>query len=235
MAASALPLKKRIRRLVGWWLAAHVGPPLLRLLCWSWRLERLHPERRVEAGPGGSRPIFALWHESIPLAVTGHDGCRFSVMISRHHDGELVSRVAERFGFRPARGSPKEGGATAVRQLLRIPPDWNPVITPDGPKGPAHEVAPGAVYLAGVTGRRLVAMGFAASRVWRAGSWDRMVLPKPFARVVVSYSEPMEVEREGVRDPEIRLAQARRLKECLDGVHREAEAALEELQGGEGR
>ncbi len=213
-------------------MAAHVGPPLLRLLCWSWRLERLHPERRVEQGSGGSRPIFALWHESIPLAVTGHDGCRFSVMISRHHDGELVSRVAERFGFLPARGSPREGGATAVRQLLRIPPDWNPVITPDGPKGPAHEVAPGAAYLAGVTGRRLVAMGFAASRVWRAESWDRMVLPKPFARVVVAYSEPMEVKRENVRDPEIRQAQALLLKECLGGVQREAEAALEESPGG---
>ena len=99
---------------------------------------------------------------------------------------------------------------------------------------PSSSAAPGAVYLAGVTGRRLVAMGFAASRVWRAGSWDRMVLPKPFARVVIAYSEPLEVAREGVRDPEFRDAQALRLKECLDGVHREAETALEDLQGGEG-
>jgi len=180
----------------------------------------------VSLNPNGDRPIFALWHESIPLAVTGHDGCRFNVMISRHHDGELVSRVAKRFGFRAARGSPKEGGSTAIREMLRIPPDWNPVITPDGPKGPRHEVAAGAVYLAGVTGRGVVAMGFAASRAWRAKSWDRMVLPKPFARVIVFYSEPLEIPKHGVRGAEARQAQAVRLREVLQKAHENAEAVL---------
>ena len=32
-----------------------------------------------------------------------------------------------------------------------------------------------------------------AQRAWRLGSWDRMLVPKPFARVRIAYGAPVEV------------------------------------------
>ena len=38
--------------------------------------------------------------------------------------------------------------------------------------------------------------GFAASRGWRLPTWDRMLLPGFFARIIVSFGEPMVIPKE---------------------------------------
>ncbi len=48
-------------------------------------------------------------------------------------------------------------------------------ITPDGPRGPRRQLAPGCVYLASKLGLPLVAMGFGYDRPWRVRSaWDQL-------------------------------------------------------------
>ena len=55
-------------------------------------------------------------------------------------------------------------------------------ITPDGPRGPARIAARGAVALARLSGRPILPLSWSASSCWRAGGWDRMMIPKPFSR-----------------------------------------------------
>ena len=64
---------------------------------------------------------------------------------------------------------------------------------PDGPRGPAHVVQPGTVMLAKLAGAPIVPLAYAASRCWRVRAWDRLVVPKPFARAVVTVGAPIEV------------------------------------------
>ena len=100
-------------------------------------------------------------------------------------------------------------------------------FTPDGPRGPLHSVAPGVVFVAAASRRPLLAAGFAVSRAWRARSWDRMVIPKPFARIVVAYDDSIGVpEAAAAREGAIQDAVCERLKQSLDHAEALAQEAL---------
>lgn len=144
-----------------------------------------------------------MWHQNVPAGSGVHRENGLSVLVSSHRDGEIIARTIRRMGYGVVRGSSSRGGARALRQMLgQMEPDQGLVFTPDGPRGPRHSVAVGAIYLAAVSGRPLIATGFAAKRCWRLSSWDRMEFPKFFTRVVVAYSPPIFVERAVMRDPE---------------------------------
>lgn len=137
--------------------------------------------------------IFCLWHEMmLPGAALAADrGIR--VLVSQSRDGELITQIIERFGFNAIRGSSSRGAVRAVREMARSSDAYNLAITPDGPKGPRRQFQPGAVFLASRTGLPLVPLGFAFSRQWRLRSWDKMVIPKPFARSAFFCGEPIHV------------------------------------------
>lgn len=229
MSEKPRPLAKRISRKLSLGLAVTLGPWLLRGLAATWRVRRLGAAESLDSG----RPLcFGLWHESIPAGVALHRHRGLTVMISSHHDGELITRIVERLGYRTARGSSTRGGLRALREMLRAAKDAaGLVLTPDGPRGPAHGVADGVLFLAASTGRPVVATGFAASRAWRAGSWDRMMLPKPFARVVVAYDDDLLVPRGALRD-DARMEEARAsLVERFGAAHRRAAEELQQWTG----
>ncbi len=129
----------------------------------SWRVRGgEHVDRLYRQG---RHVIIAFWHGQqlmMPLAYRGRD---LSILISRHRDGELVSRVVARFGFGAIRGSTTRGGAGALRQLIRAGRrGMDLVVTPDGPKGPRHVAQPGVTALAKATGMPIVPLAFACSK-----------------------------------------------------------------------
>ncbi|MGO8746823.1 MAG: lysophospholipid acyltransferase family protein [Thermoguttaceae bacterium] len=133
--------------------------------------------------------IYLFWHEYIlfPLFHRGH--CNLAMLLSRHRDAEILSRVARQMGFEFVRGSTKRGGVTALRELLRKSRQMNLTITPDGPRGPRRRMAPGPIFLASKLGLPIVLMGFGYDRPWRVkGAWDQFAIPRPYsrARAVVS-------------------------------------------------
>jgi hypothetical protein len=153
-------------------------------------VRRADEEFRDVRASDGRRAIFSFWHQNVLFAVGTHFGFPVRVLVSLHRDGETIARLAARLGFATVRGSSSGGAAAALLEMSRAAAATDDAFafTPDGPRGPARSIAPGVIYLAAATQRPLVAAGFAASRFWQARSWDRMVLPKPFARVVVAYA-----------------------------------------------
>jgi lysophospholipid acyltransferase (LPLAT)-like uncharacterized protein len=79
--------------------------------------------------------IYVFWHEYLlfPLYLRGH--CNLTMLVSRHRDAEILSRVARHMGFEFVRGSTQRGGTAALRELLRKSRQTNLAITPDGPRG----------------------------------------------------------------------------------------------------
>jgi lysophospholipid acyltransferase (LPLAT)-like uncharacterized protein len=189
----------------GWFAAG-----LIRLLRASCRL-RHHGDgelRRRERE--GERLILAFWHRHLLLMRYAYRGRRISVLISRHRDGELIARAMANLGVDSSRGSTTRGGAAGLRELLRrAAAGWDLAFTPDGPRGPAGVVQPGVVLAAAATGFPIVPVALAASRCRRLATWDRFVVPLPFATVHFVYGEPLTVPRRGEVGPAARELEAR--------------------------
>jgi lysophospholipid acyltransferase (LPLAT)-like uncharacterized protein len=138
--------------------------------------------------------VMALWHgHLLPLAYflrnTG-----MHVVVSEHRDGEIITRILQGLGYTMIRGSSTRGGARALAEMVRTLRGGTSVcITPDGPKGPAYKFAPGTTVAAQRAGVPVTTMFVTAERAWRLRSWDQFMIPKPFARVVLHFSEPTMV------------------------------------------
>lgn len=180
-----------------------LGSSLLRTLAVTWRFRVLNdqPLRELRAQ---RRPfIFAFWHGQMLPLLWLHRGEGVAVVISEHHDGELIARVAEGLGFRTIRGSSTRGAARALLGVVRELENGGEVaMTPDGPRGPAHRFASGALVAAQRVGAPIVGIGVAAGRCWQLRSWDRFTIPKPFARVTVRYTAPTHVHAASARHAE---------------------------------
>jgi hypothetical protein len=139
-------------------------------------------DRAVDPALGADTPrIYIFWHENIlfPLYLRGH--CNLSMLLSRHRDADVLARIAYHVGFDCVRGSTNRGGVQALRELFARGRRMHLTITPDGPRGPRRKMAPGPIYLASKLGLPLVPMGFGYDRPWRAKSWDRFAIPKPYS------------------------------------------------------
>ncbi len=146
--------------------------------------------------------IFLFWHEYIPLLFYLRPHCEIAMLLSRHRDAEWLSHAAGYMGFDTIRGSSFRGGAQALRELYQKGRLKNLAITPDGPRGPRRQLAPGPIYVASKLQLPLVAMGLGYSRCRRLGTWDKFAVPLPYAeaRVVASpfLRVPPDLDRDEV-------------------------------------
>lgn len=157
----------------------------------------------------GKPVILVFWHEHIlPVAHTIR-GRGTVALVSKHADGEYIARVIERMGIGTVRGSSTRGGIQGLKGLIRVAREGHDLaLTPDGPRGPARFFKPGALLVAQVTGLPIVPLVAGASSAWRAGSWDRFMVPRAFSVVRMAYGEPHWVDRDAQReDRELRASE----------------------------
>jgi lysophospholipid acyltransferase (LPLAT)-like uncharacterized protein len=165
-----------------------LGPPLIKSLAATWRFRASGLER--------SKPpfIFVLWHSRILPLLALHKGEGVVLLISRHRDGEHLANLAESWGYRSVRGSTQRGGEVGLLGIVRALQSGAIVaITPDGPRGPAERVQPGAVAAAQHAGVPIITVGTRTRSAWYLRSWDRMCVPKPFAVIDVEYGAPIRI------------------------------------------
>jgi hypothetical protein len=190
---------KRDDRRINW--ASRVGVWLVRLLGLTWRI-RVSDDETVRRMRAAKEPIiFALWHGQLLPLLYLHRNQGVVVLISEHSDGEIIARIASAFGFGTVRGSTSRGAARALLELARVVEGGRDLaITPDGPRGPAKSFAPGALMVAQRSGAPVIGALATASSAWRLKSWDRFLIPKPFARVSVTYTAATHVIAPNVRE-----------------------------------
>lgn len=170
-----------------------LGSLVFRALARTWRLTIENAEAWEGPARRGERVVYAFWHNRMLAFVRSHRGRGVVVMISRHGDGEIIAGMIEKMGFATVRGSTTRGGPAALRALVGRAASADVAVTPDGPRGPRYRLQAGVVLLASLARRKIVFGSYACSRAWRFRSWDRFMVPKPFARVVIRAGEPMEV------------------------------------------
>lgn len=172
-----------------------IGGPIVSALAKSWRIEAHHAERWRELRSSHTPFIFLLWHEALLPLLWYHRAQGIAIVVSEAREGGYLGEYAERIGYRLLPGSSTRGGLRALRGAVRILHDSIPVaFTPDGPRGPRREVKPGIVRTAQRVGAQILPLHAEVDRAWRLRSWDRLVVPKPFAEVRVGYGEPFAVD-----------------------------------------
>jgi hypothetical protein len=123
-------------------------------------------------------------------------GVKLGVLISPSVDGEFGAIIVRSLGGEVIRGSSTHTGARALRDFYQalVHEGISPVIAPDGPRGPPWKFKPGALLLAQLSQRPIVPVSYFASRAWKV-SWDRFVIPKIGARIVIAVGEPVYVAK----------------------------------------
>lgn len=195
-----------------------LGPAFVDTLARSWRFRVRHGDRWQRLVDEREPFIFLLWHEALLPLLWRHRRQQIAIMVSEAREGRYLSDYAVRIGYDRVMGSSTRGGVRALLGAIRALGNGCTIaITPDGPRGPRRDVKPGVVRAAQCAGAMILPLHAVASSAWRLGSWDRMMVPKPFARIELGYGEPFRVAagRDGL------LAGQRRCADALAGVERE--------------
>ncbi len=144
--------------------------------------------------------IYLFWHEYIPIPFYLRGHCDFAMLLSRHRDAQWLAHAAGTMGFKTVRGSSYRGGSRALREMREASKGLHLTLTPDGPRGPRRELAPGAIYLASRLDLPLVLMGYGYDRPWRLKTWDQFAIPRPFSRVRAVVSGRLHIPPDLSRD-----------------------------------
>jgi lysophospholipid acyltransferase (LPLAT)-like uncharacterized protein len=141
----------------------------------------------------GDNVIYVFWHQNILPLLYLHRFSKSVVLISSSKDGEYISGPAEVLGYQTARGSSTRGGSSAIKKLIKLSENYSVAITPDGPKGPIHEVKDGVIYLALITKKPIIPVSIIIDKAKVLNSWDKFRIPKFFSKIEVTYGEPIFV------------------------------------------
>jgi lysophospholipid acyltransferase (LPLAT)-like uncharacterized protein len=198
-----------------------VAPAFIDPLVRSWRFRSLHRERWDTLVAGGRPFIYLLWHEALLPLLWQHRHQQITIVVSEARDGQYLSDYAARIGYKFLSGSSTRGGARALLGAIRALSDGCIAITPDGPRGPRREIKPGVVRAAQRAGAMIIPLHATTPSGWHLGTWDRMLVPKPFADISVGYGEPFAVSS-GPAGLEAGIAQC---SAALDRVEQELASA----------
>ena len=184
-------------------LVKYLGFFLLSILLRTLKIDRCQIDFGRNLSKNGNNVIYAFWHSMMLTPGYTLRNLGIHVLVSQHRDGEYLTGIMTLFGLDTVRGSSTRGGARAMISLAKVARKGHSIIiTPDGPRGPRLVVQPGVIFLAKKTGFPIIPISVNISNYWELPSWDRFVLPKPFARVTLTYGEPIHVARK-IEDQEL--------------------------------
>ena len=147
----------------------------------------------------GNGSIISFWHENVLIIPYILRNRGITCMVSESRDGEYIARSGAVFGNYTIRGGSSSGSAKATRAALRLLKQNKPLaITPDGPRGPAHKLQSGVLWLGALGNVPILPFHIEATSQWRFNSWDGQKIPKPFSTIYVEIGEPYYLSRSDV-------------------------------------
>ena len=200
------------------------------LIVWLSKSLRYKVVGREQLGhfTGNTGFIINVWHGQQMVGYYFFRNCGYYILASMHRDGEYACKIMQRFGWNIVRGSSFKGAVSGLRKLLRALRQGNGVVlTPDGPRGPLYHIEPGGIFLAQKSGAPLIPLAFVFDRKWVSGkSWDQYVIPKPFARCVAYFGEPLYIT-ETLTDGRLEI-EKERLQAAIHEANRRGEEVLKQ-------
>lgn len=173
---------------------------LMRFILWSSKVELIGVERFYEVVKKHPT-IIMLWHNRIVLGPNFfgeymEPTSNYTAYVSQSRDGEWLALATESYKNGYTIRVPKLDKHNSLREFIKTLKQSIVLITPDGPLGPPYKIKPGVIVAAQISKAQIIPFSWSATRYWRFNSWDRMIIPKPFGKIVIGYGEPFFVSSE---------------------------------------
>jgi len=205
---------KKIRNAITSQLATALLYRLIRAYSWTFRIKVENEDDWLTYLENGGRVLLCIWHQQFFSAIRyfkKYQKYNPSLMISRSKDGEIIAGVAKRTGWHSVRGSSSRGGSEALHGMIDrlktsrlsghvVDGPRGPAgivksgVIVDGPRGPAGIVKSGVIRMAHTTGAMVVPLFTSADNAWYMNSWDKFMIPKPFAKVTLRFGEMIKLD-----------------------------------------
>lgn len=208
---------------IGYWIVRLLGSTLRYRVIGREQLARFH---------GKEGFIINTWHGQQLTGFYFFRKCGYYILSSLSRDGEVSSSIMRKLGWQIIRGSSSKGAVRGLIELTRVLRQGaGMALTPDGPRGPIYHIEPGGLYLSKKTGAPLIPLAFVFDRKWVSEqSWDKFVIPKPFARCVAYFGDPLWVTDE-LTDERLEI-EKERLREAIHEANRRGEEVLKQWRTG---
>lgn len=175
----------------------------LRLILLTCRVRYINKNYIDEFVLGDKKVVITTWHRCAIYFLFKYGSIHPMVLFSSSRDGDLLANFAKKVGIVPARGSSTRGGKEGSEHLVRFLNTGGRVVgtVADGPQGPAFRAKPGLVRIAQRSGVPLMPCTWSATKVWMfTKAWDKMIIPKPFSRIVIYVSKPYLIPKHAQGD-----------------------------------
>jgi lysophospholipid acyltransferase (LPLAT)-like uncharacterized protein len=167
----------------------------------TFRLTIINRKQWEDYLEGGGKVLMCVFHQQFTCVLRpARQFYKYkpAIMISQSRDGDIAAEVSNLNKWHAVRGSSSRGGFKALKQMVSQLRQYNMAAhIVDGPQGPAGTVKQGTIALAQLTGSAIVPFYVAADRAWYLNSWDRFMIPKPFAHLTVRFEDLIRVESLG--------------------------------------
>lgn len=142
--------------------------------------------------------LVSTWHSNLLSVFYNLRSSDVHALAGTHNDAELISQVALKWGWKMIRGSSKEDGSIAYKEILKTLKTRGSIvfITPDGPTGPPKIPKPGIIRAAQATSAAIIPTSVFATKRWGFTNWDTFYLEKPFGEIFIHYGDPIYLEKE---------------------------------------
>ncbi|MDM7461321.1 MAG: lysophospholipid acyltransferase family protein, partial [bacterium] len=171
----------------------------------------------------GSGAVMVSWHGRTLIPANFLKGRGVLALISLSRDGDIQNEIFTRFGFRTLRGSTSRGGVRAALEAAReVRKGAVLAFTPDGPRGPSGKFQPGALLIAQKAGAPIYPAGVGAYPRVLLPTWDRYLVPLPFAKAAFLIGAPVWVPPDADKDDFAHLAA--QLEQAINELESRAEA-----------
>jgi lysophospholipid acyltransferase (LPLAT)-like uncharacterized protein len=148
------------------------------------------------------RCILMLWHAQMLLIP--HFGTKYApqytytAVISKSQDGELLAALARKYSNATTIRIAHTSRFQAVRDIIaHLKQDYVILMAPDGPRGPRHVVKPGIVLAARAANARIIPFSWTCNRYWQLKSWDKLMIPKPFSKIMIRAGDALSLDSDG--------------------------------------
>lgn len=181
----------------------------------------------VESYMNSNGAIIHCWHNQLLIGMYCLRNLNYYVLASTSKDGDYVSSLLKKFGWKVIRGSSNNKAANSLVQMLRLAKKGMTLaLTPDGPLGPLYHVESGGLYLASKTGRPIIPFSLTFEKKWIVKkSWDKLQIPKPFSKCVVCFGKPYFITEKLTEENLENKKQS--LKQAIKDINRDGKRILQ--------